>query len=77
MLAKSLEIEIECAHEKFLGVLGIPVAPKIQCDTVKILGQRSGDMIPPMRIRPPSVEQNDAWLRRFTPAKSVEGDARA
>jgi hypothetical protein len=56
LVEKGLEVGFEGSRTPFLGVIGVAVAAKSECDDVEALGQGGCQMTPPVGVGTRSVE---------------------
>ena len=50
MREQRLEVAVECSHFQCLGVFGIAVSAKVECDHPVISGKRGTEVVPPVQV---------------------------
>ena len=75
MLEERLEILGECADPGLFGIVGVAMAAKVQSHHVESFRDRRCNVIPPVGVRTPSVQEYDQRVPRITPVQRVESHA--
>jgi hypothetical protein len=72
MSEQEFDVVVERAHHPLFWVVRNTMTPKIQGHDVKAVGERGGDVVPPMRVRTAAVKHHQDRLGITAPGEIMK-----
>jgi hypothetical protein len=69
---QEFEIVVERSHDEVVGIIRDAVPPKVQRDHEEPICQVGCNVVPPMRVRSPAVQQDEFRIALVAPSKKMQ-----
>ena len=74
IVAKRFQVGVEGSDRQFFRVIGVSMTPKIECNHPSVATKRPRDLIPPMGVGAPAMEQHHWRAHDLAPVEGLEKD---